>query len=119
MDEISRKTLDIDFEENYFFQDLGEQPQNDKKHFVLIIYDISDNKRRNKMVKVLNSYGFRVQKSAFEAMIRPDKYKQLLIDIANIPDTSDSIRVYKIQGTGTVEVFGEQFSIEDEEIVII
>ena len=119
MDEISRKTIDIEFEENYFLNYFDEQEKNDKKHFVLIIYDISDNKRRNKMVKVLNSYGFRVQKSAFEAMLRPDKYKKLLVDIANIPDSSDSIRVYKIQGTGTVEVFGEQFSIEDEETVII
>ena len=115
----TEKTLDIDFKENYFFDDLEEHKSNDKKYFVLVIYDISSNKRRNHMAKVLNSYGFRVQKSAFEAMIRPDKYKKLLQDIEKIPETSDSIRVYKIQGTGTIEVFGEQYSIEDEETVII
>lgn len=119
MSATSRKTLNIDFEEEYFFNDLEECKNNDKKYFVLIIYNISSNKRRNHMVKVLNSYGFRVQKSAFEAMIRPDKYKKLLKDIEKIPDIYDSIRVYKVQGTGTIEVFGEQYSIEDEETVII
>ena len=53
--------------ENYFF-DIEEKPDNDKV-FVLIIYDIVDNKRRLKLAKFLAGYGFRVQKSAFEAEI--------------------------------------------------
>ena len=52
--------------ENYFF-DIEEKPDNDKV-FVLIIYDIVDNKRRLKLAKFLAGYGFRVQKSAFEAV---------------------------------------------------
>ena len=47
--------------EKYDFTDLIEDA--DKK-LVLIIYDIIDNKRRSKMVKLLESYGVRVQKSA-------------------------------------------------------
>jgi len=113
------KTIDIDLEENYFFKEIEESENNDKKYFVLIIYDISSNKKRNRMVKILKSYGFRVQKSAFEAMLRPDKYKKLLVDIKNIPESTDSVRVYKILGTGTIEVYGEQYSIEDEETVVI
>ena len=34
----------------------------DKKYIVLIIYDITDNKTRNKMVACLEKYGVRVQK---------------------------------------------------------
>jgi CRISPR-associated protein Cas2 len=102
------------------FCDSTEYLENrDKKHFVLVVYDISDNKRRNKMVKILNRYGFRVQKSVFEAMLRPNKYKKLLSEVEKIPDSFDSVRVYKIQGSGTVEVFGHQFSIEDTETIII
>jgi len=114
-------SMDRNFDEDYFIKDANENKSRDKKYFVLIIYDISENKRRNKMVKVLNSYGFRVQKSAFEALIRPNKYKKLLSDIERIPDTCDSVRVYKIQGKGTVEIFGETFTAndEDDEVVII
>lgn len=46
--------------------------------YALIIYDIVDDKRRNKLVKFLQGYGFRVQKSCFEVMISKalfDKFK--------------------------------------------
>lgn len=117
MNEIKRYSSE--FGENNFFDYFSEEEPTEKKYFILVIYDISENKRRNRMVKLLNSYGFRVQKSAFEALLRPNKYKKLLSQIAKIPDSCDSVRVYKTLGQGTVEVFGEQFYIEDEEIVII
>ncbi len=110
--------IDI-FNEDYFLGLNNEEQSKDKKHFVLIIYDISDNKKRNQMVKILESYGVRVQKSAFEAILRPNKYKKLINGIKNIPEASDSVRIYKIQGQGTVEVFGEPFSLEEEETIII
>lgn len=113
------KKYGFDFDENYFLGLYDQGLSSDKKHFVLIIYDISDNKRRNRMVKLLKKYGFRVQLSAFEILISPTKYKELIREIAKIPETTDSIRVYKIQGKGKVEVFGEQFYIEDEETIII
>ena len=50
--------------ENYFF-DIQEEKKDDRV-FVLIIYDIVDNKRRVKLAKYLQGYGFRVQKSALE-----------------------------------------------------
>ena len=54
-------------DENYFFH-IDENIESDKV-FVLIIYDITDNKKRLKLSKLLLGYGFRIQKSAFEAMI--------------------------------------------------
>ena len=35
-----------------------------RRYIVLVIYDIVENKRRSKMVKCLERYGVRVQKSA-------------------------------------------------------
>lgn len=46
--------------ENYFF-DIKED-QKDDRVFVLVIYDIMDNKRRTKLSKYLQGFGFRVQK---------------------------------------------------------
>lgn len=106
-------------ENDLSFDSFSEDDSNDKKFFVLVIYDISDNKRRNKMVKVLSSYGYRVQKSAFEALLRPNKYEKLINELHDIPSKTDSVRIYKIQGRGSAVQIGEQYSIEDEETVII
>ena len=119
MDEIKRYSSEIDLGENIPLDSVDNKDVRDKKYFVLVIYDISENKRRNRMVKILNSYGFRVQRSAFEATLSPSKYKKLIKDIKHIPSNTDSVRVYKIQGKGSVVQFGEETYIEDEDVIII
>ena len=54
-------------QENYFFD--TEEKLHQDKVFVLIIYDISGNKKRLQLSKLLQGYGFRIQKSAFEAVV--------------------------------------------------
>lgn len=103
--------------ENYFF-DIEEKPDNDKV-FVLIIYDIVDNKRRLKLAKFLAGYGFRVQKSAFEAVILKKKYQELLKHFPSYTSPDDSIKVYKIIGKGQVVSFGRTMELEDEDLIII
>lgn len=103
--------------ENYFF-DIEENPENDKV-FVLIIYDISENKTRVKLAKMLLGYGFRIQKSAFEAVITKKKYKELLGRLPAYTSSMDSIRVYKIIGRGQVVSFGRIETDENEEIIVI
>ena len=87
--------------ENYFWN--TEEENSIKKLYILVIYDIVDNKRRVRFAKKMNGYGFRVQKSAFEAMITENLYRRLLHDIPELIDRrSDSVRVYKIRGYGEV-----------------
>jgi len=45
----------------------------ERRYIVLVIYDIVDNKRRSRMVKCVERYGIRVQKSAFEAFLSKKK----------------------------------------------
>ena len=85
----------------------------------MVIYDICDNRRRSKLAKLFSSYGFRVQKSAFEAVISHVKYRKLLDDIGKYVGIDDNIRVYKIQGKGSVETFGSDFCIDDEDQDVI
>lgn len=104
--------------ENYFWN--TEENYKTKKIYVLIIYDIVNNKRRTAFAKKLNGYGFRVQKSAFEAMITESLYRDMITMIPKmIDDATDSVRVYKIRGQGEVSLFGIGQKIEDEEVVII
>ena len=65
--------------ENYFWN--TEIPAKRKKLYILVIYDIVDNRRRVKFSDKMSGYGFRVQKSAFEAMITENLYKKLLAEI--------------------------------------
>ena len=104
--------------ENYFWN--TEETQSVKKLYVIIIYDIVDNKKRLAFAKKLNGYGFRVQKSAFEAMITESLYRKLIDEISRMIDKElDSVRVYKIRGSGEVNLFGVSPAIADEEVIII
>lgn len=103
--------------EDYFFEVGGDT--NSDKVYVLIIYDIIDNKQRVKLAKFLQSYGFRIQKSAFEAYITKSKYQKLLQNIQQYVTKEDSVKVYKIIGKGQVTSFGKNVDLEDEDIIII
>ena len=103
--------------ENYFFD--TDDEIKDSRVYVLIIYDIIDNKRRLKLAKYLNGYGFRVQKSSFEAKLTKSKYNQMINGIGKYATNEDSIRIYKIIGKGQVTVLGKDYKIADEEVIII
>ena len=103
--------------ENYFFE-IDEKTTKDEV-FVLIIYDIVDNKRRLKLSKYIQGYGFRVQKSAFEARISKRKYQKLLREIPRYIGELDSVKVYKIIGSGQVTAFGKNMDIQNEDIIVI
>ena len=65
--------------------------------FVIISYDIVDDKRRTKVSKMLENYGTRVQYSVFECLIEEQqlkKIKELAGEIINFSE--DSIRYYII-----------------------
>ncbi len=104
--------------DNYFF-DTFDEKVNDSKVYVLVIYDIIDNKKRLKLVKYLNGFGFRVQKSCYEAKLSKKAYDKLMSGIGKYADEEDSIRIYKIIGNGQVTVYGRQQEIEDEDVIVI
>lgn len=68
----------------------------------------------------MSGYGFRVQKSAFEAMISEKVYRKMLAEIPKlINKEEDSVRVYKILGNGQVSLFGVNHILKNEEVIII
>ena len=60
------------YEENEFLV------EDERRYIVLVIYDITDDRRRTRMVKCLERYGIRVQKSAFEAFLMEKKYERMM-----------------------------------------
>lgn len=90
-----------------------------EKYVILVIYDIVKNKRRNKMVKVLEGYSTRVQKSAFEAYLDKKLYAKMVSEIKDIIDPkTDSLRIYFLNFDTEVKTFGIA-SIHQEDVVIL
>ena len=77
----------------------------ERKYVVVIIYDISEDKQRLKMAKFLNSYGHRVQKSAFEACLTEKQYDNF---IAKLEKKVNKVRIYKLYSVNEVKAYGEE-----------
>ncbi len=74
----------------------------------LVIYDISNNKRRAKLAKILEGYGTRVQYSAFEFKLNSVKYRKMINQATKLADSVDSIRIYKLSHERESIVYGAQ-----------
>ncbi len=65
--------------------------------FVVISYDIEDDKKRYKVSQILENFGTRVQYSVFECIITDQQLKEIKEKTKNIIDKeNDSIRFYII-----------------------
>lgn len=90
---------------------VGPSPA-ESRYYILILFDISDPKKYRNLLKVLKRYGSRVQKSVFEAQLKPSQIREVVESIERImtlprfynPD--DNIRIYKIASNCEITVFG-------------
>lgn len=89
------------------------------KYRVLVIYDIVDNKRRNQFAKFVSSFGFRVQKSAFEGKMDKLLYRRLLEGIPGRITKEDNVRVYKLSNNGEVMSWGGIKDVALEDVLIL
>jgi len=90
--------------------------------FVVVSYDVVDDRKRTKIAKAMKSFGERVQKSVFECRIDDQQFIRMKKTLEGIMDMNeDSIRYYflckgcieriEISGWGTV--------VEDENLIIV
>lgn len=63
--------------------------------FIVVSYDIKDDKRRNRVLNILKDYGTHVQYSVFECNLNVDQLGILKQKLAAVINSSeDNIRVY-------------------------
>jgi len=79
--------------------------------FLLIPYDISDDKRRRVVDKILSSYGRRVNYSVFEIEVTSTRFRQLISELKKATTSKDHIRIYRL----TKEVVNRSFVLHREE----
>ena len=88
----------------------------------VIVYDISDDKRRNKIFKILKNYATPVQYSVFEARLHPNDVVELKYKLFSIMNTKeDSIFFYRqcASCAGKVERMGIPVVIYGEGDILI
>lgn len=86
---------------------------------VLVIYDIANDKKRNKLARCLNKYGFRVQKSAFEGTIKRNLYGKLLDELKQFAEDNDSIRIYKLNNDSEIVTYGVDKNRKLDSVIVI
>lgn len=90
--------------------------------YILIAYDIPNDKRRLRMAKHLLDYGERVQKSVFECDMQSQKELDMMLakilKIMYVPE--DRVRVYNMCANcqKSIKIFGEGKLTLDEDLIM-
>ena len=64
------------------------------KAFIVVAYDISDNKRRNKVARLLRQYGVPVNMSVFECMLTEIQLNSIIEKIGKIINYKNDRIIY-------------------------
>ncbi|MEO0091515.1 MAG: CRISPR-associated endonuclease Cas2 [candidate division WOR-3 bacterium] len=90
--------------------------------FILISYDVTDNKRRNKICNTLKNYGKRVQFSVFECLLENKDLMRLKTRLLKlIKEDEDKLRIYQLceNCKRNILTYGTIKVTEDEEVYIV
>lgn len=67
------------------------------KHFYVVTYDVSDTRRRDKVVKIMESIGTRMNLSVFECMLTEKQYQTMVNRLEKIVVSGeDRINIYPL-----------------------
>ncbi|MCD6319959.1 MAG: CRISPR-associated endonuclease Cas2 [Candidatus Desulfofervidaceae bacterium] len=65
-----------------------------EKQFIVVSYDIADERRLQKVAKVMKDYGFRVLYSVFECYIERDLFEKMKARVEKIIDPLEDSVIY-------------------------
>ncbi|GBD22623.1 CRISPR-associated endonuclease Cas2 2 [bacterium HR29] len=89
--------------------------------YVVVAYDIPDDRRRAKLARLLAGYGDRVQRSVFECDLRPSEYEELVKRVGRMWCEGDLIRIYRLTKQAALAIvrFGGPGLVETPYLTII
>lgn len=90
--------------------------------FVVVAYDVVDDRKRARVAKALSDYGRRVQKSVFECQVDDRQFFKMRERMEKEVDPEeDSVRYYILcsKCAGNVHVYGLGVLGEEEEVTIV
>jgi CRISPR-associated protein Cas2 len=75
----------------------GAPAPRNRRHWVVVSYDVTNDRRRYKVMKTLEGFGHRVQYSVFECELRPADLEKLKARLKRlIQPQEDDIRFYDL-----------------------
>ena len=89
--------------------------------FVVVAYDIVDDRKRLRVAKLMKSYGVRVQKSVFECILDDRRYLKMKEQVEKLIDWEDDGVRYYILCAGCVkniDTSGVGVIMEDEDVIV-
>ncbi|WKZ40438.1 MAG: CRISPR-associated endonuclease Cas2 [Anaerolineales bacterium] len=88
--------------------------------FLVVSYDIRENRRRYKVMKTLEGFGTRVQFSVFECKLKPREVVSLRRKLVKLIDAEDSIRFYFIgaEDVHRIERLGDARAVEERVFIM-
>ena len=94
-----------------------------EKLFVVACYDIADEKRLQKIAKLMEDYGFRVLYSVFECLLSRSTFDEMKARVEKIIDPhADSVIYYLLCNhcRQRIDHLGRTpFYLEEEEVVVV
>ncbi|MCX5863372.1 MAG: CRISPR-associated endonuclease Cas2 [Deltaproteobacteria bacterium] len=90
--------------------------------FVVVAYDIVDDRKRLRVAKLMKSYGVRVQKSVFECILDDRRYLKMKEQVEKLIDWEDDGVRYYILCAGCVkniDTSGVGVIMEDEDVIVV
>lgn len=92
------------------------------KQFYVVAYDVSDDKRRGKVVKVLQRCGKRINLSVFECMLTEAQYRDMKNRLLEVCDRKkDHILIYPLclNCFSKIENIAGNLSVTEETVAIV
>lgn len=105
-------------EKEYYFAP-DETACRSAKVLTVIVYDISNQKQRNRTVKFLEGFGYRVQKSVFEAWLNERQLLKLCSGLDRLLAPDDHVKIYRVRGNSSTYTWGTAENFGPEDVVII
>jgi CRISPR-associated protein Cas2 len=90
--------------------------------FVVVSYDVADDRIRNKVAKVMESFGDRVQYSVFECNMDVSELMRMVKKLQRlITSPGDSVRIYRICTSckRQILIVGSGKVSEDPDLVVV
>lgn len=93
-----------------------------ERTFYVLAYDLSDDRRRAKIARLMESMGERVQGSVFEAWLTPAELNRLIAKAKKVMnEREDSLRIYALCAAcrGKIRVEGQGKPLAPPDVVIV
>ena len=103
---------------------IGASPA-EHHYYVVVLFDITEPKKYRLLMKILKRYAKRIQKSVFEAQLKPGQIREMTAAIEGLMgseryyDPDDNVRIYRFAGNCEATVFGVCHTVDVESDIFI